>query len=216
MAREAGGSAGAVVRFSHMKTSLLRKAALAFVFCTATLTAAESQTSLIRPDSGRTWQVSAGSGLGLFSGQVGWGVGLGISRGGGIPTPFWMGLDLAVYRFDYEGASDPMKPFAFTAKSGAATLVQMLPTFVWDIPVVGWPGLTPYVGLSVGPAVYLASGDSEAGARAHESFVGLAAYLRPGVRALLAPSLNLSLEGKVGIFRSRTVFLPQFALAWAP
>jgi len=205
-----------VVRFSHMKTSLLRKAALAFALCTSMLWAAESQTSLIRPDSGRSWQVSAGSGLGLFAGQVGWGVGLGVSRGGGIPTPFWMGIDLGVYQFDYEGASDPLKPFAFTPKSGAATLVQVLPSFVWDLPVAGWPGLIPYLGLSVGPAVYLARADSAAGARAHESFVGLAAYVRPGLRAQIAPSLNLSLEGKVGIFRSRTVFLPQFALAWAP
>lgn len=207
---------GAVVAFFHMNQIRLPKVALALVLWAFSAVGAESQTSLIQPDSGRTWNVSVGSGLGLFAGQVGWGVGVGVARSGGIPTPFSMGLDLAAYRFDYDGASDPMKPFAFTAASGSATFIHLLPTFVWDFPLLNWPGLTPFLGLSVGPAVYLAQGTSAQGSVAHESFVGLTAYLRPGLRATIAPSLQLSLEGKVGFFRSRTVFLPQFALAWAP
>jgi hypothetical protein len=124
-------------------------------------------------------------------------------------------LDLGVYRWDYATGADPLKPFAFTPTAGGATLVQLLPSFVWDMPFLGWTALTPYLGLAAGPAVYLASGD-HAGGRSHESLVGLAAYLRPGVRADLAPNLRLALEAKLGLFRSRTVFLPQFALAWAP
>jgi hypothetical protein len=198
-----------------MKTTLF----LALALWLSPSFAAESQTTLIRPDAGTRWEVSVGSGLGLFDGQVGWGLDMGVARGGGIPTPFWMGLDLAIYRWDYDAGQDPLKPFAFSPVSSGATFVQILPTFLWDFPLLAWPGLVPYVGLSVGPAVYLADGNHAQGPNvygAHETLVGLAAYLRPGLRAALAPSLNLVLEGKLGLFRSRPVFLPQFALAWAP
>ena len=43
-----------------------------------------------------------------------------VSRGGALPTPFWMGLDLAVYRWDYGTVSDPLKLFAFSPISGGA------------------------------------------------------------------------------------------------
>lgn len=202
-----------------MKASFLRNLALALALwiCASTLAAEQSETALFGPDAGSRWELAVGSGLGMLDGEVGWGLGLGISRGGGLSLPFWMGLDLSVYRFDYTNAPDPLKPFAFVPESASATLIQVLPTFLWDLPVAGWPSVVPYLGLAVGPAFYLASADRRVGAslaRGHESLVGLAAYLRPGIRAELAPSLRLVLETKLGLFRGRTVFLPQFALAW--
>lgn len=198
-----------------MNRALLWKAALAFGLWLSPSWALDSQTALVVPDSGPRWEVSAGSGLGLLDGQVGWGLNVSVARGGVLPTGFWMGLDIAVYRWDFGSVADPLKPFSFSPLTADATLVQVLPTFIWDLPVAGWSGVTPYLGLSVGPAVYLAAGDSREGNRAHESLVGLAAYIRPGLRAALAPSLQLTLEAKLGMFRSRTIFLPQFALALA-
>lgn len=205
-----------MVHFSHMNRAHLWRGALALVIWSLSLPALESQSSLIRPDAGARWEVSAGTGLGLFDGQVGWGVELAFARGGGIPTPFWMGLDIGIYQWDYSAGLDPLKPFPFTPTASSALLVQALPTFVWDFPVVGWSGIVPFLGLSVGPAAYLATAEAANTARVHETLFGLAAYLRPGVKATLAPSLNMVLEAKLGVFRNRGIFLPQFSLAWAP
>ncbi len=202
-----------------MNRAYLWKGALALALWTLSLPAFESQSSLIRPDAGTRWELSLGSGLGLFDGQVGWGAEVAFARGGGIPTPFWMGLDVGVYQWDYAAGVDPLKPFPFTPAASSALLVQALPTFLWDFPVMGWTGIVPYLGLSVGPAAYLASGDNRMGPnvyRAHETLLGLAAYFRPGIKASLAPTVHMGLEAKIGVFRNRGIFLPQFSLAWAP
>jgi len=71
--------------------------------------------------------------------------------------------------------------------------------------------VAPYIGLSVGPNIYIESATNGAGQTRTETRVLLEALFRVGANFALSRSFALNIEPKMGMLRSEFIFLPQVA-----
>jgi hypothetical protein len=150
-----------------------------------------------------TVNASAGLGLAILSGSTGWAINFGALTRATESAPVYWGADVA---FNFWGTS----PSLVTPSTGA-TAIQLLPTVVYGFSLETWPNVYPYVGLSVGPNVYvekLTVGSSTT----TSTSVFFELLFRVGANVAVTDSLALNIEPKLGILRSDFIFLPQVNL----
>lgn len=171
-------------------------------------------------NSGRSeLNVALGMAAPVLAGDVGWGV----SAWGGVEVnpgvPFYVGLDLGVYRWSQGTRQrDPLNALARPASDVTATSVQLLPTFYYQFLLPMLPAAVPYLGLSVGPNLYFAQGKTvEHGVEKEISALNIyaAVLFRPGIHVITSEQSGITLEPKLGILKSQVIFVPQVSVLWA-
>lgn len=136
--------------------------------------------------------LSAGLGLPIYDGNLGWGVQLGGLTRATADQPLYVGADIGLNFWSFSSPSG--------GPSSSATSVQLLPTAIYRFEWAGMPSVHPFLGLSVGPNIYKAKGT--------DSRVLFQALVRPGVYTDISKTVALMIEPKFGILRSDFIFLP--------
>lgn len=174
---------------------------VALAFC-VTGTAEEKA----EPTSSRYWNtapsmsVHVGAGLAVFNSSTGWALNFGSMHRISDETPLFVGADLGLNFWSFSAPAG--------ATSSSATAIQLLPSIVYGLELTTIRGVYPYVGLSIGPNVFI-SKSTVAGFSSSSTKLYFEALVRPGVRIDLNRTFALDLEPKFGILRSEFIFLPQ-------
>lgn len=169
------------------------------------------------PNSRRpTVNLAVGAAAPVVAGNVGGGISVWGGRELAPGTPFYVGLDLGIYRWNRGGHSrDPMFALGRSAESVVATSVQLLPTFYYQFLLPMLPAAVPYLGMSIGPNLYFAEGEMANGQREQVTAIYPEILLRPGIHLVMGEHSGVTLEPKLGILNSQLVFIPQVSALWA-
>ncbi len=145
------------------------------------------------------WNI--GPGLALYGGNTGWAINTGALIRVEQNSPIFVGADLGVDFWTFNSTT--------TLAKSSATGFQLLPTAIYRFRMADLHNFFPYVGVSVGPNVYVERSTSTAGVQTSATSVLFEALLRPGVYTSLTDSIALNIEAKFGVLRSEFIFLPQ-------
>jgi hypothetical protein len=149
--------------------------------------------------------IYAGPGLAVYNGNVGLAVNVGALTE--VYPDLFVGADLGLNFWSFNSA-------AGTTVSTGATGVQLLPSAIYRFSVNGSRTIFPYIGLSVGPNIYIGK-TTIGGVSNSSSRVLFEALFRPGLYTRLSNSLVLNVEGKLGILDSDFIFLPSANLVFS-
>ena len=174
----------------------------------------ETSTQLLSIPDGPGWGVGLGTGMASMDDHLGWSVQVDATKPISGPVPMNMGIELAYSQLPWSGGLDPYKSFGVNTIEGEGQFLQVSSTFQFLLPIAGVYGFTPYLGVSLGPTVYLARGVSETGDVAHETRVFASALLRPGLRFNGMSFWSFEIEPRFGLLGDRLVFLPRLHVTW--
>lgn len=198
---------------------LLRSFSLGFVFLafSANASAAEAKVNQQQPVSNpaipgekteSTFFLSAGPGLAMHGGNLGWAINFGaLSQMSGHQNLFY-GLDAGLNFWSFQAATAPIASI-----STSATGVQLLPTVLYRFEIAG-PSIFPYIGLSVGPNLYLERQSLGGGTQTNTTLY-LESLVRPGFFTQLGKTVSLQVEAKFGLLGTNFIFLPQANVVFA-
>lgn len=158
-----------------------------------------------RTDS--TYFVSAGPGLAMYGGNLGWAINLGALAQWGSNRNLFYGLDAGLNFWNFQASTAPV-----ASVSTGATAVQLLPTVLYRFEIAG--PLFPYIGASFGPNLYFERQTVGATTRTNTN-VYLEALARPGFFARLGDFASLQVEAKLGLLNTSFIFLPQASAVFA-
>lgn len=156
---------------------------------------------------------SAGPGLAVFNGNTGWALNIGGLKEVGEDANLFVGADLGLNFWNYSGAT----PGFGSAYPTGATAIQLLPTAIYRVRFNKDSTFFPYIGLSVGPNVYIERSTTTVAGIAQSTSstsVLFQALLRPGFYTGLSRTIGLQVEGKLGILLLEFIFLPQVSAAF--
>lgn len=183
-----------------MNKTGLKKLALAVMVLWSSVGRPAATTDNFWDNSTSTVNASFGLGLAILSGSTGWALNFGALNRVTEDYPIYWGADVA---FNFWGTS----PSLITA-STEATGIQLTPTVIYGFALETLPNVFPYIGLSVGPHVYIEK--ITVGAASQTSTNVLFQLLfRVGANWAFADRAALNFEPKLGILRSDFIFLPQ-------
>ena len=114
----------------------------------------------------------------------------------------------------YVGADAALNFWNTTAngtRNISGTGVQLLATAIYKFTLPPIPKIHPYLGLSLGPHIYI--GQTISGTSTTSAFVEL--LFRPGIQWELSSSLAANFEPKFGVLNSDFMIIPQLTLALA-
>ena len=189
---------------------------LAAVIVSTSICASESHLQESFPSEGRrsSFTVSAGFGLAMLDGELGWGLTAGAAQEVSTGLPFYMGLDLGFHLWNRRNQTDPLKTLAEPVEAGTVASLQILPTFYYQFMLPMAPAAIPYLGISIGPSLYFSGGTTASGAELRELAVYPAVLFRPGLHVVVSDDAGVTLEPKMGILKSEFLFVPQVSAIW--
>lgn len=151
--------------------------------------------------------VTAGAGLALYDGATGWAINVGALHE--VYPNFLVGADLGLNFFGSNTVSTPA-----ASLSSSSTGIQLLPTAIYRFNVGQSRMVFPYIGLSVGPNVFLSKISSGANSTTGTRVL-FEALLRPGIYTRVSDVVVLNVEGKLGLLDSNFIFLPQVNIVFS-
>lgn len=134
-------------------------------------------------------------------------MGVGVAARVSHTVPLYVGADLGV---GFLG--DVAAPFTPTVTNTGATLVQMMPTIYYRSTVASLPNVRTYLGISIGPNIFVQSVPTTTATSSSETKVYFQCMLRPGVDLALSNQVSLLFEPKLGVLRSAFIFNPQIGV----
>ncbi len=159
--------------------------------------------------------IEAGLGMPMVAGRVGIGAQVGVVYQIDPALPFYAGLDLGIHRWGLVAIGrDPLAILPRNGLNVVATSIQLLPTFIYRFSLREIPEIIPYLGLSVGPNVYIADSDGP-GKPFTQTEILAEIIIRPGINIVATEEIGVTVEPKLGWLRSHFLFSPQVNLSWA-
>lgn len=163
--------------------------------------------------------VTAGAGLAFYSGdfaqlypggRVGWAVNASALRRIS-DSSFYLGMDFGLNFWDFDSVSGTTAGSDFKRNSIG---IQLLPSFVYRFAGVSDFNVTPYLGFSFGPNIYLHRQRYVDLTRNEvvsntETKLYLELLVRPGLDIHLTETVGLNTEMKFGLLNNDFIFLPQ-------
>lgn len=164
----------------------------------------------------REFNVGAGVGFAILDGEIGWGPNIAATFESDAGSRFFMGVDIALHQWVLrEPSSDPLRLLPRNLIASKTTAIQVLPTFVYRFFTPMFPAAIPYIGLSIGPNIYITEGSSHSASDpVSQTHIFAEALFRFGVHMLVTENIFIALEPKLGLLKSQFILLPQASAVW--
>jgi hypothetical protein len=145
-------------------------------------------------------KVSVGGGASYFNGNTGWGVTGGVQKRISDDMPLYAGIDLGINVWNFNSS--------VAATSEGAFGIALLPSLVYGFSLKDMKNLRPYIGLALGPQLYIENRNIAGVGNNSDTRVYLEALVRVGANLAISDGVSLNLEPKFGLMGGRFVFLP--------
>lgn len=156
-----------------------------------------------------------GPGFAFFRSETGFAINFGANIPVSSDLPVFVGLDFGLnfWSRDYYGSS-----VFINGPSESWTNVQLLPSVFYRVDLARPRILHPYVGLSVGPSIFIAKANSGGPAATQVNQSATKVYFemlfRPGISVDLSKTIAINVESKFGVLGGDFVYLPQAAISF--